>query len=136
MMEMDIIIALMEATSMNIMLMHRTLNLGILTLLVTHPLLNMIVIIIRNAPTLRTTASDLAHLILIIIGISITMKAIDPNVIRALAEVYRMMKVMDVGHLDPPMEQRCRYSELLLILWSQMMVPNKMIIVTPIDTIE
>jgi hypothetical protein len=116
MMEMDIIIALIEATSMNIMLMHRTLNLGILTLLVTHPLLNMIVIIIKNAPTLRTTASALAHLILKIIGISITMKAIDPNVIRALTEVYRMMKVMDVGHLDPPMEQRCRYSELLLII--------------------
>ena len=123
---------------MNIMLMHHTLNLGILTLLVTHPLLNMIVIIIKNAPTLRTTASALAHLILIIIGISITMKAIDPNVIRALAEVYRMMKVMDmdVGHLDLlPMERRCRCSELLLILWSQI-ITNEMIIVTPIDTIE
>ena len=74
MMMMDIIIALIEATSMNIMLMHRALNLGILTLLVTHPLLKMIVIIIKNAPTLRTTTtSALAHLILII-GIPTKMK--------------------------------------------------------------
>ena len=107
--------ALIEATTttMNIMLMHRsTLNLGILTLLVTHPLLEMIIIVVKNATTLRTTTNALVHLILIMIDIPIKMKdSIDPDVRRPLAGV----KVIDVGHLDLPMERRCRCSELLLI---------------------
>ena len=110
MMVMDIIIALIEATIMNIIvLMHRsTLNLGILTLLITHPLLKM-----SATTTLHFTASALVHLILIIIGIPIMMKdSIDPNVIRA---VNSMSKVTDVGHLGLPMERRCRCSELLIV---------------------
>ena len=112
-MVMDIIIALIGATIMNIIvLMHRsTLNLGILTLLVTHPLLEM-----SATTTLHTAASALVHLILIIIGIPIMMKdSINPNVIGSLVEIDRMTKVTGVGHLDLPMERRCRCSELLLI---------------------
>ena len=98
----------------DIQLMHRSaLNLGILTLLVIHPLLEMIIIVVKNATTLRTNANALVHLILIMIDIQIKMKdSIDPDVRRPFVGV----KVMDVGHLDPPMERRCRCSELLLIL--------------------
>jgi hypothetical protein len=114
MVAMDIITTLIEATAtMNIMLMHRsTLNLGIITLLVTHPLLKM-----SATTSLRTAANALVHLILII-RISTMMKDLigHPDVIRALVEVYRMMKVTvtDVAHLDLPLERRC--SELLLLI--------------------
>jgi hypothetical protein len=93
------------------------LNLGILTLLVTRPLLEMIIIIVKNATTLRTTANALVHLILIIIEIPIKMKdSINPDVRRVMARVDRMTKFIDVGHLDLPMERRCRCSELLLLI--------------------
>ena len=106
-------------TTMNIILTHaKTLNLGILTL-VTHPRLEMInVTIVKNATPLRINANAPAHLILII-RIVITMEySIDPDVIRASAEGDHTTKVMDVGHLDPPTEWRCRYSELLLLIIS------------------
>ena len=105
-------------TTMNIILTHaKTLNLGILTL-VTHPRLEMInVTIVKNATPLRINANAPAHLILII-RIVIMEDSIDPDVIRASAEVDCTTKVMDVGHLDPPMERRCRCSELLLLIIS------------------
>jgi hypothetical protein len=101
-------------TTMNIILTHaKTLNLGILTL-VTHPRLEMIV-----ATPLRINANAPAHLILIIRIVIIVEDSIDPDVIRASAEVDCTTKVVDVGHLDPPTEWRCRYSELLLLIISR-----------------
>ena len=105
-----------EIMAMDIMVTHtKTLNLGILTL-VTHPLPEMIVIIVKKATPLRITANAPAHLILIMIGIPIMKDSIKTSVIRALVEVNRKTKVADVGHLDLPIERRCRCSELLLII--------------------
>ncbi len=126
MMVMDII-ALIVATTTTMNIKHaNALNLGILTLaLVTLPLLEMIIIIVKNAITLRTTANALVHLILIMIDIPIKIKdSINLDVRNALAT-----KVMDVGHLDLPMERRCRCSELLLFRLDQVNT-NEMIILS------
>jgi hypothetical protein len=117
--------ALIEITTTTMNIMHaNALNLGILAL-VTHPLLEIIIIIVKNATTLRTTENALVHLILIMIDIPIKIKdSINLDVRNALAT-----KVMDVGHLDLPMERRYRCSELLLFRLDQVNT-NEMIILS------